>query len=168
MPDETINYLRERLNSQATDLTVTFADDGEKFGLWPGTNKWVYRDGWLKNFFSSLEANKDWINTRTFSEQIKLSRPTDRIYLPCASYREMLEWSGGFFRNFFVKYPEANNMHKKMCMVSRRLEDLEKKQIITKDKLNSIKKYLYMSQSNDAYWHGIFGGLYLKIGRAHV
>ena len=168
LPDETINYLRERLNSQATDLTVTFADDGEKFGLWPGTNKWVYRDGWLKNFFSSLEANKDWINTRTFSEQIKLSRPTDRIYLPCASYREMLEWSGGFFRNFFVKYPEANNMHKKMCMVSRRLEDLEKKQIITKDKLNSIKKYLYMSQSNDAYWHGIFGGLYLSHLRSSV
>jgi len=168
LPEETIYYLKDRLNSESTDLTITFADDGEKFGLWPGTNKWVYRDGWLKNFFSALEANKEWINTTTFSDHIKRSKPTDRIYLPCASYREMQEWSGGFFRNFLVKYPEANNMHKKMFLISQRLEDLEKKQSVSEDKLNAVKKYLYMGQFNDAYWHGVFGGLYLNHLRSSV
>jgi len=168
LPGETISYLRERLNSEQSDLTITFADDGEKFGLWPGTNKWVYREKWLKNFFTALEENKEWISTLTFSEHIKRSKPAGSIYLPCASYREMLEWSGGFFRNFFIKYPEANNMHKKMFFVSRRLAELEDKQIASSDKLDLAKKYLYMGQFNDAYWHGIFGGLYLSHLRCEV
>ena len=25
-----------------------YGDDGEKFGVWPGTHKWVYDDGWPK------------------------------------------------------------------------------------------------------------------------
>jgi alpha-amylase len=168
LPEETICYLKDRLNSEVSDLTITFADDGEKFGLWPGTNKWVYRDGWLKNFFAALEANKEWINTSTFSEHINRSKPTGRIYLPCASYREMLEWSGGFFRNFLVKYPEANNMHKKMFLISRRLEELEENQNIPEEKIVATKKYLYMGQFNDAYWHGVFGGLYLNHLRSSV
>ncbi|MDD5617526.1 MAG: DUF1926 domain-containing protein [Candidatus Omnitrophica bacterium] len=168
MPEETIGYLKDRLNAEESDLTITFADDGEKFGLWPGTNKWVYREGWLKNFFNALEQNKEWINTTTFSEHIKRTKPQGRIYLPCASYREMLEWSGGFFRNFLVKYPEANNMHKKMFFISQRLGELERKHIVPEEKLNTIKKYLYMGQFNDAYWHGIFGGLYLNHLRCAV
>ncbi|MDD5005141.1 MAG: DUF1926 domain-containing protein [Candidatus Omnitrophica bacterium] len=168
LPHEAINYLRERLNSQGKDLTITFADDGEKFGLWPGTNKWVYREGWLHNFFAALEESKEWINTLTFSEFIKRSGPTDRVYLPCASYREMQEWSGGFFRNFFVKYPEANNMQKKMFFVSDRLNELEKKNSASANTLAIIKKHLYMGQFNDAYWHGIFGGLYLNHLRSGV
>lgn len=168
LPEETIDYLRERLNAEAGDLTITFADDGEKFGLWPGTNKWVYREGWLRNFFTALEKNKEWINTLTFSEHVRRSKPTDRVYLPCASYREMLEWSNGFFRNFFIKYPEANNMHKKMFFISQRLRELEEKQKTSLEKLDSIRKYLYMGQFNDAYWHGIFGGLYLNHLRSGV
>jgi alpha-amylase len=162
LPAETIGYFKERLNSATEDLTITFADDGEKFGLWPGTNKWVYRENWLRNFFSALEENKDWVNTLTFSEFIKKSFPTDRVYLPCASYREMQEWSGGFFRNFLVKYPEINNMQKKAFLLSDRLSKLEQKQGAKKENLDLIKKYLYMGQFNDTYWHGIFGGLYLN------
>lgn len=167
-PNETINYLRERLNSETKDLTITFADDGEKFGLWPGTNKWVYRENWLRNFFNLLEENRDWINTLTFSEFINRADPTDRIYLPCVSYREMQEWSGGFFRNFFVKYPEANNMQKKMFFISDRLNELQKKRISSDTTLALIKKHLYTGQFNDAYWHGIFGGLYLNHLRSGV
>ncbi|MFC1646059.1 alpha-amylase/4-alpha-glucanotransferase domain-containing protein [Candidatus Omnitrophota bacterium] len=161
LPAEAISYLRERLNQGPGDLTITFADDGEKFGLWPGTNKWVYRENWLKNYFTALEENKSWINTLTFSEFIKMSGPTDRVYLPCSSYREMQEWSGGFFRNFFVKYPEANNMQKKMFLISDRFNELKKKHDSKPDILALIKKHLYMGQFNDTYWHGIFGGLYL-------
>lgn len=168
LPQEAIGYLRERLNSESKDLTITFADDGEKFGLWPGTNKWVYRENWLNNFFAALEENRDWINTLTFSDFINISLPTQLVYLPCASYREMLEWAGGFFRNFLVKYPEANNMQKKMFLISDRFEELRKKHSPHPDALVSIKKHLYMGQFNDAYWHGVFGGLYLNHLRSGV
>ncbi|MBL7129961.1 MAG: DUF1926 domain-containing protein [Candidatus Omnitrophica bacterium] len=171
LPDETIGYLKDRLSLESGDLTITFADDGEKFGLWPGTNKWVYRENWLRNFFTVLEENRNWINTLTLSEFINISGPTDRVYLPCGSYREMQEWSGGFFRNFFVKYPEANNMQKKMFLISDRFNELEKKHSPKPPKpevLALIKKYLYMGQFNDAYWHGIFGGLYLNHLRSGV
>jgi len=168
LPDESISYLKNRLSLESGDLTITFADDGEKFGLWPGTNKWVYREKWLKNFFTALEENRDWINMFTFSEFIDKFEPTDRVYLSCGSYREMQEWSGGFFRNFFVKYPEANNMQKKMFLISNRLNELQKKHSSHRDKFALIKKYLYMGQFNDAYWHGMFGGLYSNHLRSGV
>lgn len=160
-PQETIDYLSNRLNSAARDLAITFADDGEKFGLWPGTNKWVYKEKWLENFFRALEDNRDWINTITFSEFISKSGPTDRVYLSCTSYREMQEWSGGFFRNFLVKYPEANNMQKKMFSVSEKFTEIENKYSFPLQDLALIRQHLYKGQFNDVYWHGIFGGLYL-------
>ncbi|MDD5292072.1 MAG: DUF1926 domain-containing protein, partial [Candidatus Omnitrophica bacterium] len=49
-----------------------------------------------------------------------------------------------------------------------RLADLEAKQITSSENLSSAKKYLYMGQFNDAYWHGIFGGLYLSHLRCGV
>ena len=33
-------------------------DDGEKFGGWPDTYKWVYEEGWLEKFFTALEENR--------------------------------------------------------------------------------------------------------------
>ncbi|MCM8780225.1 MAG: DUF1925 domain-containing protein, partial [Candidatus Omnitrophica bacterium] len=118
LPQETIDYLRMRLARAGQDLAITFADDGEKFGLWPGTHKWVYKEQWLENFLKILEQNRDWIEFISFSEYIKQNPPSGKIYLSCASYREMLEWSDGYFRNFFIRYPEADNMHKKMFYVS--------------------------------------------------
>ncbi|MFC1703164.1 alpha-amylase/4-alpha-glucanotransferase domain-containing protein [Candidatus Omnitrophota bacterium] len=171
LPQETIDYLKER-SQRKTNPTITFADDGEKFGLWPGTHKWVYQEKWLDTFFTCLEANREWINLTTFSEHLKHSTPTGRIYLSCASYREMLEWSGGFFRNFLVKYPEANSLHKKMIYVSNKIAQTQSacsngkkckvsKKTIAKE-LTKARHHLYMGQANDIYWHGVFGGLYLN------
>ena len=160
--DESIDYLR----SIAVDgeRAVMYADDGEKFGLWPGTHKWVYQEGWLEKFFSALEDNSDWIDITTPGEYIQKAMPTGRIYLPCASYKEMLEWSGGFFRNFLVKYPESNSMHKKMLYVSDKLNSLTKGD----KKLEQARQQLYMAQCNCSYWHGVFGGLYLNHLRGAV
>ncbi len=163
LPQETIDYLRQRERKFNDDLTVTFGDDGEKFGLWPGTHKWVYQENWLDNFFKTLEENSSWLNLVTFSEYLSKRGPTGRVYLPCASYREMMEWSDGFYRNFMVKYPEANNMHKKMLHVSNRINSLKAK-AGSKDSrtIEQAKQHLYMAQANDSYWHGVFGGLYLS------
>ena len=171
-PQETIDHLRRLARGEA--FSLAFADDGEKFGFWPGTAKWVYEERWLERFFAALEAEQRWIHTRTFSEMLDAYPPRGRVYLPQASYDEMLEWSGGNFRNFLVKYPESNQMHKRMLDVSRRLNEAEisgtqgrrsagtpavaRRRTTT---LAAARRHLYMAQCNCAYWHGVFGGLYL-------
>ena len=70
-----------------------YADDGEKFGSWPKTYKHVYEDGWLEQFLETLRRNKDWIRTTTFREAVEKLPSRGRVYLPDASYREMMEWA---------------------------------------------------------------------------
>ncbi|MBI3333116.1 MAG: DUF1926 domain-containing protein [Candidatus Omnitrophica bacterium] len=142
---------------------AVLADDGEKFGLWPGTHGWVYDEGWLEAFFHGLEENREWLRLMTLSDCLADLPPLGRLYLPSGSYEEMNQWSGGFFRNFLLKYPEADTMHKKMLWVSKRLEGAPSSR-----RLSEARKHLYMAQSNDAYWHGIFGGLYLRHLRRSV
>ncbi|MBI4335094.1 MAG: DUF1926 domain-containing protein [Candidatus Omnitrophica bacterium] len=163
LPRETIDYLKSVATPEGT-RAVTFGDDGEKFGFWPHTYKWVYEEGWLESFFKALEENSAWIRMLTPSEYIKDFEPLGRIYIPCASYPEMLEWSGGYFRNFLVKYPEANWMQKKMLHVSERVAALKAKG----PRVSEARTSLYKAQCNCAYWHGVFGGLYLHHLRAAV
>ncbi|MDD5073544.1 MAG: DUF1926 domain-containing protein [Candidatus Omnitrophica bacterium] len=157
LPQETIDYMGQQKEKGCS--SKIFADDGEKFGVWPGTYKWVYEEKWLENFLGALEKESGWLKTTTFSEYIKENGPTGRIYLTCASYREMMEWSGGYFKNFLVKYPEANSMQKKMQFVSGLVAGAKSKKAL---------EYLYKGQCNCAYWHGVFGGLYLNHLRSAV
>jgi len=161
LPQDTIEYLKSLLSQE--DRAVVIADDGEKFGFWPGTYKWVYQEQYLENFFSVLEENGPWLNIMTFSEFIEQFKPLGRIYLPCASYTEMISWSQGYFKNFLVKYPESNILHKKMLYVSNKLNSLKGKAGGDKNEsLITARNLLYMGQCNDAYWHGVFGGFYLN------
>ncbi|HTY13579.1 MAG TPA: alpha-amylase/4-alpha-glucanotransferase domain-containing protein [Candidatus Omnitrophota bacterium] len=163
VPEETVRYLGEQASEDGRRAAI-LADDGEKFGVWPGTYKWVYEDGYLENLLKQIEANLDWIRPMTFSEYLDEYYAQGTIYLPSASYAEMIEWSGGYFRNFFVKYPESNNMHKKMLMVSNKLQTIKKSagSDERKKKAAEAERHLYMGQCNCAYWHGVFGGLYLS------
>ena len=172
--------------SQKEDVLVTLFDDGEKFGSWPWTYDWIYNKGWLKKFFKLLLKDHKTIETITASEALKKFKPKGLIYLPTSSYPEMDEWTmepkeflyykelkdrlkkypdykklrnylrAGFFRNFFVKYPRANYMHKKMLYLSR---NIHKCASAKKDK--TIFENLYKAQCNCGYWHGLFGGFYL-------
>ncbi len=157
MPQETIDYLGQQ--KEKGFPASLYADDGEKFGVWPGTHKWVFEEKWLENFFVALERESAWIRTTTLTEYIEENEPTGRIYLTCASYREMMEWSGGYFKNFLVKYPEANSMQKKMQFISGLVAEAKSKKAL---------EYLYKGQCNCAYWHGVFGGLYLNHLRSAV
>ena len=179
LANESINYFRQRLEEKGS-FTITYGDDGEKFGLWPGTYKWVYEEKWLESFFAALDENSDWINTVTFSQYLAKNSPAGRVYLPCASYREMMVWSNGYFRNFLVKYSESYHMYKRMLLVSKKVNGIADSLVNkpktntarTKDakakKIEEARSYLYMSQANDAYWHGVFGGLYLGHLRSSV
>lgn len=161
-PGETLEYLRSHHDPAAEKLLV-LADDGEKFGAWPGTHRAVYEEGWLEKFFAMLRENSDWLQTATFSEYMSISPPQGLVYLPASSYREMMEWSGGFWRNFFIRYPESNLMHKKMMAVRRRIDALPEGK-----SRDMALDFLWAGQCNCAYWHGIFGGLYLNFLRAAI
>jgi len=190
MPRECMDYMRD-IRSRVHDPLFVYGDDGEKFGEWPGTHKWVYEEKWLEKFFSELKKNSDWLDTVTLSECYEKRKPGGRIYIPTVSYEEMLEWAlpaeigerfegvmndirnsgkeewykpfirGGFWRNFFTKYPESNNMNKKMIYVSNKLEEMRGSKHGKTAAFGEAEKELFRGQCNCAYWHGVFGGLYL-------
>jgi len=193
-PEQTIDYLAKTADEHA-DPIIVFGDDGEKFGTWPETKKHVYDDGWLSRFFDALVRNQDWIQVTTLAEAFDNVPPVGKIYLPDCSYREMTEWAlpaeqlaeyerisyemhddprwaalrpfvrGGFWRNFKVKYPEADEMYARMMMVSRRLQETldaaASGEHADLDRLEQARIELYRGQCNCGYWHGAFGGIYL-------
>ena len=188
-PQNTIDYLRGIAQRHA-NAVVVFGDDGEKFGTWPETKKHVYDNGWLRSFFDALLENRDWLRLTTLADAVENVPPAGKIYLPDGSYREMTEWSlpvgqqleydsvvhelendprwprlkrfvrGGFWRNFKVKYPEANEMYARMMMASRRIEQA-REQGVEGDVFRYARQALYRGQCNCPYWHGAFGGIYL-------
>ena len=185
-PAKCIEYFKS-CATEGGDVTIVYADDGEKFGVWPKTYDHVYKNGWLERFINLLLDNRDWINLVTFSEVIDNFSSKGKVYLPDASYREMLEWAlpvevyfkyedvynklnqipwginvkrfmkGGFWRNFKIKYPESNLLYAKMMHVSNMVDLMDKK----KDDYMVAQKELFMGQCNCPYWHGVFGGIYL-------
>jgi len=182
-PADIVAYLRS-LREGGAPLAV-FVDDGEKFGGWPGTKEWVYDRGWLAQFLEAMDtlvAGGE-IRLTTLAAALAEVPSGGLAYLPTASYREMEGWAlppeaatrlarlerdlgperlagpdaalvrGAHWRNFFVRYPESNRMHKKMQALSalcRRCGDPA-----------TARQAIGRAQCNDAYWHGVFGGLYL-------
>jgi 4-alpha-glucanotransferase len=71
---------------------------------------------------------------------------------------------GGFWRGFFSKYAESNLLQKKMLRVSAKLRGPGGQRAKKGSKGAVLRAkaitHLMRSQCNDAYWHGIFGGLY--------
>ena len=183
--EDVIGYLRAHA-TEAGDRVGFMGDDGEKFGSWPttwehcwGSNRWVDR------FFTALEANADWLTTITPGGWLAEREPIGRVYLPTASYAEMGEWvlpadeslvfagllhraqaehlpearylRGGFWRNFQVKYREINDLHKQMLRTSTKVAAMPEghAKAVAMD-------HLMRGQSNDCYWHGLFGGIYIS------
>ena len=188
-PFQTIDYL-QGIAEKHPNSVVVFGDDGEKFGTWPETKRHVYEQGWLRQFFDALSANRDWLTLSTLADATESVPPAGKVYLPDCSYREMTEWAlpvnrqveyehlyhelehdhrwpqlkrffqGGYWRNFKVKYPEANEMYARMMMSSRRVAQADKEGTAGST-FQSARRALYRGQCNCAYWHGAFGGVYL-------
>ncbi len=162
------------------DSAAIIFDDAEKFGMWPGTHEWVYEKGWLEKFVQAVLADEE-IKTTHFSEYFNANHPRGIAYLPNVSYYEMGEWSlraddalalealkeemgleryeregvkflkGGTWKNFLVKYPESNRLHKRTIELSRAFHAGE----------GDFELPLHKAQTNESLWHGVFGGLYL-------
>jgi alpha-amylase len=185
--EEVIDYLRLHATDEGERLGV-MGDDGEKFGAWPGTFEHCWGpDGWVEECFTALEANGDWLETVTPSQWLERAGPNRaprRIYVPTSSYVEMTQWAlpehesapfhdaleeareagrvearflrGGFWRNFQVRYREVNDLHKQMLRTSARVAAMAPGPDRTR-----AEEHLHRGQSNDPYWHGLFGGVYL-------
>jgi len=178
-----IDYLRDHA-TEAGDRIGTMGDDGEKFGGWPTTYEHCWRDGWVEDFFSALEANADWLTTVTPSRWLDDHAPIGRVYVPTGSYVEMGEWAlpaeealafsaalheaedhggpelrwlrGAIWRNFQVRYREINDLHKQMLRTSALVDAMP-----PGPRRDEALDLLLAGQSNDPYWHGLFGGVYL-------
>jgi alpha-amylase len=182
-PEATGRYIRE-LHAAGQPLAI-LADDGEKFGGWPGTHEWVYDKGWFRGFFDELDTlRSDGVMVLDNFDSARHQTPAGGLaYLPTASYREMEGWAlpakganrlailerelgdawlasdwgalvrGSHWRNFLVKYPESNRMHKKALHLS----------VLARQRgyPPAVREAVSRAQCNDAYWHGVFGGLYL-------
>ena len=193
--EDVIAYLKTHATDTGDRLGV-MGDDGEKFGGWPTTweHCWGERD-WVERFFTALEDNAAWLITTTPSAWLADHAPIGRVYVPTGSYVEMGAWAlppdegaefeavlhraqkehlpearwlrGASWRNFQVKYREINDLHKRMLAVSDLVAAMPDDPV-----RDDALTHLYQGQSNDVYWHGLFGGAYISHMRlatwAHV
>lgn len=169
-----------RAYSDAGVGTVLYGDDGEKFGVWPGTSDLCYGQGWLDEFLGALES-EEWLETVLPSEAASMEA-AGPFYVPACSYWEMGEWTvgpsdredyglakrlleesgmgeaakrlltGGFWRNFLSRYPESKQLHGRI---------LSSEQMIRASGSEEALHHFWRSQCNCAFWHGVFGGIYL-------
>jgi len=133
--------VEESVNEVKKYSTSIIFDDLEKFGLWPKTYDWVYGQNWLEEF---VKMSIDEVETIHFRDYFLENNSFGLIYLPESSYSEMNEWAGGKWKNFFNKYSESNRIHKRMLEFRELQNDS-----------------LFKAQTNDVFWHGAFGGIYL-------
>jgi 4-alpha-glucanotransferase len=183
--EDVIAYLRDHASEDGTRVGM-MGDDGEKFGAWPTTWEHCWGPGrWVDRFFEAIEASRGWLTMVPPSEWVDEHPPVGRVYVPTGSYAEMGEWSlpadegalysellhravaeglpearwlrGGFWRNFQVKYREINDLHKQMLRASASAASLPDG--AAKER---VLDHLHRGQSNDCYWHGLFGGIYLS------
>ena len=187
--EDGIGFLRDSAARHPGGMAA-MGDDCEKFGAWPGTFDLCYTHGWLgRPLHSAFESNADWLATVTPAEYLATHQPLGRADLPTASYTEMMEWAlptsarfafqavthefesrpdvlrfvrGGPWRAFFTKYAESNLLHKKMLRASQTVRRLESARPSgdAAEKLAAARTHVLCAQCNDAFWHGIFGGLY--------
>lgn len=180
---DTISHL-ESLADESGAAAAIYFDDIEKLGIWPETYEWVYTRQWLKQFIEGVLASP-LIEATHYRDYHRKQRPRGVVYLPSTSYIEMNEWTldadrakvfselverekqqqryeiskpfvrGGIWRNFISRYAESNWMHKRMLHVSARLAALGTAAT------PQMRTLLHLAQANDAYWHGLFGGIYL-------
>lgn len=184
IPYKRVERALEYLRSGQEERLFVYADDGEKLGEWPDTYDHVYTNGWLEQFFGALEGAED-VELTTLGLHAMAARPVGRAYLPSSSYDEMMTWAlpararltvgrarrklskedpegllpfvrGAPWRAFLAKYPEVDQLQKRMLHVSDSIYAAGSK---------GAEQELYRAQCNCAYWHGAFGGFYLAFMR---
>lgn len=182
-PAEIATYVRELRD--AGHRLALFADDGEKFGGWPGTREWVYEKGWLRDFLDTMEKliGSGEIVLSTCTAALDEIQSGGLAYLPTASYREMEGWSLpprgaiGLAKletelgperlagqdGAFIRGAHWRNFLAKYPESNRAHKKMMALSALCRRRGDPEKarRSIGHAQCNDASWHGVFGGLYL-------
>jgi 4-alpha-glucanotransferase len=186
-PIETVRDHFRSLEAGGREWILTYGDDVEKFGFWPGTHRWVFEEGWLEKFLALLEEERGPVAASTPGSYFAERPPARKVYVPNASYTEMLEWalpaaSAAAYGSTRRAALDAGSPPEQVrAFVRGSLWDMFLSRYPEADQLH--KHVLWTSrraralpaafpgagaavtaalraQCNCAYWHGLFGGLY--------
>ncbi len=174
------------LAGEPPERVLTYGDDAEKLGLWPGTHRWVFEEGWLERFLVLLEDPAGPVRATSPGSYLAERPPARKVYVPNASYTEMLEWAlpadaaaaygaaraaalagapaeavrafvrGSLWDMFLARYPEADQLHKHVLWTSRRARALPAGRPGRDEAITEVLR----AECNCSYWHGLFGGVY--------
>ena len=180
-PPEEALALLGAIHGTRPDGLAVFGDDGEKFGLWPGSGSAAAAGGWLDRFLDCAEE-ADWLEITTVESYRSRFPAAAHLPVPAGSYREMSRWSappglwaaldepgpqaapqagGPGVLSFAYRYPEVD-------VVLRRMWALSEAAAGDDPVSAAARTEVLRSQCNDSAWHGWFGGLYLPHLRAEV
>jgi len=151
LPSDDPEAVVQELAELPGEHVLTFADDGEKFGLWPGSHEHVYEQGWLERFLAALSEAQEQGQVQSVlpGAHLEAAAPRGRVHLPSGSYDELSRWAlkpeaaarleriealvgsdeadrahlrGGSWADFLISYPEAGRLYGRMIWVSERLQ----------------------------------------------
>lgn len=144
------------------------------FQLLVENQEWVHVRTLAQCVDETAPVGKIYLPDSSYREMTEWALPTDQQteYLEVVREAKQDEtgWErlrqfvrAGYWRNFLVKYPEANEMYCRAREVSRRLNELSESPEAKEHPhlLGAARSELYRGQCNCPYWHGAFGGLYL-------
>ncbi|MDZ4788462.1 MAG: alpha-amylase/4-alpha-glucanotransferase domain-containing protein [Blastochloris sp.] len=181
--DEVVSYLR-RVANRGGSPTLTFADNAERWGLWPASYEKVQESGYLDELFRKLSEASEWAPMCLMSHTLEREQSRGRCYIPPGPSTEMGAWSlpeesrrqfisgrqnlqqrhdagrfvpfyrAGSWGGFRRRYSESNLMEKKGLWLSRWMREENRED-------SEVRQLLWQAQCNTAYWHGSSGGIYL-------
>lgn len=186
-PEKVLEYAQER-ERQGAKGPFTFYDDGEKLGVWPKTYETAWgKERWVARLFDLLSDRGNGVKTVLPGAVFDRDRPQGRVYMPTASYPEMMEWAfpaetGERFEALLeeVEHGEekerwtaaraflAGGFWRNFLVKFPEINFLQKRVVRASRALRAsgaknadAMKELFQAECNCAYWHGVFGGAYL-------
>ena len=130
------------LQERGSLISIRFRDFIEKHfpegRIYLPTASYTEMDGW------SLFHDARIIYEKTKEEILSKKDEDD----PCKMF-----FRPGYWKNMLVKYPEANQLQKRIFCLSKDLDNFKDNE--------KAKDFIYRSQCNCPFWHGTFGGVYL-------
>ncbi len=164
-----------------------YFDDIEKFGIWPETYEWVYEKGWLQQFIEGVRRSSGDRAPQHFDEYRAASadarrrlsadhllhrdervdaagRARARLCRPGqagAGPRPLRARQGLPARRHLAQFPVALQRVELDAQAHAGAVGATRRAAAAQRSTGRLRELLYLAQANDAYWHGLFGGLYL-------
>ena len=180
-PRELLGRLKDLAGAPAGRVVVLLPDGGR-----PGAPT-----EWLEGFFQGVLDAVEWLRPMTPGACLRDAPPSEKLYIPSSASAEMTEWalpartrtlyreasrrerdaggigrflSGGHFRQFLTRYPEAGLMYAKMMYIHVLVNQVRGDRY----KKRAAQNELWKGQCHYAYWHGARGGVYSNPARKAV